>query len=402
MITIKSRIEALFADYKQHELRLKDCIERWRVRGKLKEYQHAHDLMGIIISFMQDYQSQQLADLGVYKKRYKESKAALKELKEITKPMLRQWVEAIVIAFVLAFFVRNFIFGLYHVPTGSAEKNILVGDRIWGNKMAYFFGKPQCGDLVIFDNPKFDYQKTSGFGYWWQRYIGLPLPILGLGSGPDNWVKRVIAGPGDTIEGRLEDDKTVIYRNGKKLDEPYVNPYPLIKTKKTTGFFMGEHFGPFSIPSFLRYEEKIVHYTFVPGVALDEQPYYRLTEQEVIKNWATGEYDLSYAFTPSFDYSYAGVRCVDNFGPFTLPEGKYWVMGDSRKNSQDSRYWLFLDEKLIHGRASFIIYSVDSEESLWLFELLKHPIDFWMKKIRYNRFFKSLHGYAVEEKKQRS
>jgi hypothetical protein len=78
------------------------------------------------------------------------------------------------------------------------------------------------------------------------------------------------------------------------------------------------------------------------------------------------------------------------FGPLTVPDGKYWMMGDSRKNSRDSRWWHFLDRERIHGRASFIIYSIDSEEAFWLFELIKHRINFWTKSIRFNRFFKIL------------
>ena len=65
-------------------------------------------------------------------------------------------------------------------------------------------------------------------------------------------------------------------------------------------------------------------------------------------------------------------------------------MGDSRRNSTDSRVWLFLDEDLIHGRASFIIYSIDSEEPFWLFELLRNPVRFFTKHVRFNRFFRSV------------
>lgn len=332
-------------------------------------------------------------DAVVLEKKLKEFKKNYKELIELTKPMWRQWVEAVGIALVLALILRNFVFGLYHVPTGSAEKNILVGDRIWGNKMAYFFSEVKRGELVIFDNPTFDYDQEGSFKYYWQRYIGLPIPLLGLTGGPDNWVKRVIAVPGDIIEGRMEDGKTAVYRNGKKLDEPYVNTLPLIALRKTYGLIPLTHVGPFQIPSFLRYDTKIVNYTYDPSQSFEDQPYYTMTAEEVVRKIGSNQPELLMPFTATPDYR--TYRNVDVFGPFKVPEGKYWVMGDSRKNSVDSRWWLFLDEKLVHGRASFVIYSVDSEEAFWLFDLIKHPIDFWTKHVRWNRFLSGLDGYKI-------
>jgi len=284
--------------------------------------------------------------------------------------------------------LRNFIFGLYHVPTGSAEPTILVGDRVWGNKLAYMFNKKvQRGDLVIFDNPLFKYDKSSRFHQLWQQYVGFEVPLLGLKSGPINMVKRVIAVPGDWIEGRVEDGKTVIYINEKKLDEPYVNPYPLIWLDKKVGFLPIEKIGPLTVPWFLR-ERSVkdgVWYTYVPGVPFEEQPYYNMEKHEVIQIPGYSSFRLPYTPSPQ---RFGGEKSADAFGPTRVPEGKYWVMGDSRKNSHDSRWFGFLDKKYIHGRLSFIIYSIDSQESFWLFELLKHPIDFWRKAIRWNRFFK--------------
>jgi signal peptidase I len=387
--------EILATKYQQRVASFKKVVEKWKMRGRLSDYQKGQLLLDRAQECLRQFHSDAAMDAKAKRKLYSSFARTYKELREITKPVWRQWAEAIVVAFVLALIFRNFIFGLYHVPTGSAEPNILVGDRIWGNKMAYFFKKPQRGELVIFDNPEFIYGQSSGLRYLWQHYVGFPVPILGLEPGPDNWVKRVIAVPGDTIEGRLEDNKTVIYLNGKKLSEPYVDAYPLVRAKKEVGFFDGENFGPISVPSFLQYTQKVVRYTFDPSLPLDKQPFYYLTNNEVIRKWDTGTYEFDYPFTPSYSFGFTDQHCVDVFGPFTLPVGKYWVMGDSRKNSRDSRYWLYLDEKLIHGRASFVIYSVDSEEACWIFDLLKHPIDFWTRHVRWLRFFKGLGSFYV-------
>ena len=313
------------------------------------------------------------------------SSIPLRQLNEIRKPVWRQWFEALIVVLPLVFILRNFVFGLYHVPTGSAEQNILVGDRLWGNKFIYFLKDVGRGEFVIFDNPEFNYERKNSIKKFLQKYIGFGIPMLGLPNGPDNWVKRVVAIPGDTIEGRIEDGKTVIYRNGKKIDEPYVNPHPLIRVIKTTGFLnTNANLGLFD---FLRQNKKLVNYTYVPDVELNKQPFYYMTKNEIYRDPITWQPILSKSHSPT--YNEFGQN-VDLFGPIKIPEGKYWVMGDSRKNSRDSRFWGFLDESLIHGRASFIIYSIDSEEPFWLLELLKHPVDFWTKYFRWNRTLNGL------------
>jgi len=317
---------------------------------------------------------------------YAQMKTCYKELRMIAKPVWQQWLEAIVVAGLAAFVIRTFIFGIYHVPTGSAEPNILVGDRLWGNKMVYFFSKPQRGDLVIFNNPEFVYSDNS-FLKLWQQYAGIPLFGV-LPSGPDNWVKRVIAVPGDRIEGRVENGRTVIYRNGEKLDEPYVNPYPLLVLNKTMGFFSAKSFPGNLLPSFLQKRIRQVRYAYDPSKPLAEQPFYYMQPEEVVRSYATGDPVVLNAFDPWYDDDMR--RTVDVFGPFTVPAGKYWVQGDSRRNSRDSRFWAFLDEEHLLGRASFVIFSIDSEEPLWLFALFKDPIGFLMHGIRWSRFLKPL------------
>lgn len=391
--------EKLLALYQSKRELFKERIDRFKAKNNIDLYGRGAQLLDEVDKLARELKNDFLITAEgqtgevILKNKLKAFKKTYKELYELTKPVWRQWTEAIVIALGLALVLRNFVFGLYHVPTGSAEKNILVGDRLAGNKMVYFFSPVKRGDLVIFDNPTFDYDRSSKFHYLWQRYVGFPIPLLGLGVGPDNWVKRVIAVPGDTIEGRIEEDKTVIYLNGKKLDEPYVNPFPLIAIRKSHGFIPWSHVGPIAVPSFLAYSTDVKNYTYDPSKPFDEQPYYLMKEEEIVKK-RSGKPALSEAYSPNYEYR-TGV-CVDVFGPYTVPQGKYWVMGDSRKNSIDSRWWLFLDHSLVHGRASFVIYSIDSEEAFWLFELIKHPISFWTKNIRWNRFFKGLNDYNAK------
>ncbi len=307
---------------------------------------------------------------------------------DVTPSELRQWLNAFIIAFIIVFILRTFIFGLYLVPTGSGEPHLLVGDRIYANKLAYRFTDIKRGDLVIFENPEFTYQEDN-IRRLWQKYLGIPIPFMGLQKGPENWVKRVIAFPGDTVQGKVESGKTVIYLNGKKLNEKYVNHFPLLRVQKTTGFFKTNKFLGLPLPASLQKTIKNVLYTFDPDKKFEQQPFYHITRKEVLNS---GGIHITRPFTP--DKIHPGAhKTIDAFGPIIIPEGKYWVMGDNRKNSKDSRHWGLLDKKLVKGRASFIIFSIDSQEPLWLFELVRHPLTFWTKQLRSNRFFKSLNTF---------
>ena len=397
MKRLKRTFELLYSKFGKRKSFYERKVEAWRNRGKMTFYEKGKDLLDTIKKEGTELKSM-LADSVVsveksaVKSRMKIFKKAYKQLHEITKPSWRQWLEALIIAGTVALLLRNFIFGLYHVPTGSAEPTVLVGDRVWGNKLAYMFGgKVKRGDLVIFDSPEHRYNKSNKLKSFWQKYIGLPIPLLGVESGPINMVKRVIAISGDWIEGRIEDGKTAIYLNGKKLNESYVNPYPLIWLRKETGFI------PFSflrsIPLLNYFQKKPVEggfwCTYDPSKPFEEQLYYNMEASEVIR--VPGYPSLRKPYTPSYK-GFMGGESADVFGPMRVPKGKYWVMGDSRKNSRDARWFGFLDESLIHGRLSFIIYSIDSQEPFWLFELLRHPIDFWRKAVRWNRFFKVPRG----------
>lgn len=295
----------------------------------------------------------------------------------------------------LIFLLKAFVFGWYGIPTGCLEPALLVGDRIIANKTAYWFSSVKRGDLAIFDNPEIPYSKNT-FIYLWQRFVGKKVKALGLPAGPDCWVKRVIAIPGDTLEGKIEDDKPVLYLNGKKLTEAYLNPYPLIAVRKINGFFSPKNSIIRALPSWLTWpivkrqsdncDGEPAFYTYDPSVSYEDQPYYKLEPQEVLKSPFTGKPFLR---KPGIADPY------DTF-KITVPENCYWCQGDSRRNSKDSRSWGLLNGDLIRGKASLIVYSINSEEILWLFDILKNPIDFWTKKLRTERSFTLLRNPLPE------
>lgn len=119
-----------------------------------------------------------------------------KETFNIKKEIL-SWLLIGVIAFLLAKGITNFVIIKAIIPTNSMENTIMTNDRIIGNRLAYLFSSPKRGDIVIF---KFPDDETQ------------------------NYIKRVIGLPGDTIE--IKDGGVYIYDSeGKLTDDPLDEPY---------------------------------------------------------------------------------------------------------------------------------------------------------------------------------
>ena len=225
------------------------------------------------------------------------------------KSVVREYFESIVIAVILALFVRTWVVQAFKIPTGSMENNLLIGDHLLVNK--FIFGptplaigravlpvRPiERGDIVVFKYP----------------------------DEPDrDFIKRVIGLPGETIE--LKNKK--VHVNGKPLDEPYV------------------------------------HFLTPPSNDYQEVTSYDLRER---------------------------------FGPVTVPADQYFVMGDNRDNSQDSRYWGFLPRHYVKGKALMIYWSYESGREDYLEEglvatlkRLGSVVTHFFTKTRWERLFNQI------------
>jgi len=71
-------------------------------------------------------------------------------MKDRTKSIIREWIESIVIAVLLALFVRAFIVQAFKIPTGSMRPTLIENDRIFVNKFIYRFREPRVGDIIVF------------------------------------------------------------------------------------------------------------------------------------------------------------------------------------------------------------------------------------------------------------
>jgi signal peptidase I len=122
-------------------------------------------------------------------------KQDIEESEETEKPQtekkgMKDMFDSLVVAFVIAMVIRTFLISAYKIPSGSMLDTIQIGDHILANKLSYIVGKPEFGDIAVFEyplEPRMDF------------------------------IKRVIGEPGDVIS--MEDRQ--IYRNGELLDEPY-------------------------------------------------------------------------------------------------------------------------------------------------------------------------------------
>lgn len=275
-------------------------------------------------------------------------------------------IRTLVIILPIAFFIRTFLYGLYQVPTGSMEKTMLVGERFLADKLTVWFHGPSRGDIITFNDAwQFQYSKNPAVRLF-QQYVW----------GPSNWTKRVIGIPGDHLKGVIEDGKPVIYLNGKKLDEPYLNPFPLI------GVY-AEGASPLDQDAFhMR--------TYDPNYSYEDQPYYHMNAYNVqVAKKAFERVGRPWKLDPQTPVQlHAGQKSPDEF-EVQLGDNEYWAMGDNRLGSGDSRFFGPLDGSHIHGKIVFRLWSIDSYESWWLLDLLKHPIDFW-RRVRWSRFFQTL------------
>lgn len=127
----------------------------------------------------------------------------------------------LIAAFIVVGAVLSFVAKPYHVPSGSMEQTLMPGDRVLVNRLAYVGSEPKTGEIVVFDADETwgaDGTVDEGPLKSALRWFG---EVTGFGpSGPHTLIKRVIAGPGQTVsccdaEGRLLVD-------GEPLDEPYV------------------------------------------------------------------------------------------------------------------------------------------------------------------------------------
>ena len=246
------------------------------------------------------------------------------------KSTIREYFESFDVTLVMAIFGMTFILQAVTVPTGSMQNTILVGDYLLVNKFIFTPGgyelpflpqrEIERGDIIVFKYPgnKVHPENDSS------RKL-VPYQI--------NYVKRVIGLPGETVEFR----DNQVFINGQLLPEHRV---------------IGDADDNISALSVSEFEER--------RAGEDYNVYYSKETMDAVK---AGQ-KLS---RRGYEFGVAGK-------PMKVPDNQFFVMGDSRDNSEDSRYWGFVPRELIIGRAMFVYWSCDRGASNGdFFGCLTHP-----------------------------
>jgi signal peptidase I len=191
---------------------------------------------------------------------------------------LVELVVIVAVAIGLAIGIQAFVVKPYRIPSGSMEPTLAVGERVLVNRIGHAFSAPSVGDIVVFHPPS-DFEAGCGDprqGVRQGETTGQACDEPGADSSDQNFIKRVVAGPGD----RLAIREGHVILNGRRQDESYIRPCD------------------------------------------------------------------------------AGAQC-DFPTPITIPPGHYFMMGDNRGASDDSRFWGPVPDEWVIGGAFATYWPID-------------------------------------------
>jgi len=234
----------------------------------------------------------------------------------LMQPWWLDWTAGLFPVILVVFLLRSFLFEPFKIPSGSMIPTLLVGDLILVNK--YHYGvrlpvinkkivtnhDPQRGDVMVFRYPK----DTS-----------------------IDYIKRVVGVPGDEVSFREQK----LYVNGVQA--------PLTETPPP-GFY-DEDLRMY----FPEYKEKLGEVEHRILLNPRAQPFYGPEDK------------ITFPFRENCRYSAEGVTCK-------VPPGHYFMMGDNRDNSQDSRWWGFVPDENIVGKAVLVWMNFGNLRRIGTFE----------------------------------
>jgi len=233
--------------------------------------------------------------------------------------LLGETLSTVIFAVVIAFFIRTFAYEPFNIPSSSMRPTLLVGDYLFVSKLSYGYSRYSIWGLPLIDERIFADEPERG------DVVVFKYPS----DNSTDYIKRVIGLPGDSIQVR-----------GGIL---HINGNPVVRRKLGATMYVDRYGTP----------AKVVEY------------------MEILPNGV--EHRI---FEVSDDMS------GDNTKVYKVPPGRFFMMGDNRDHSQDSRYpdVGFVPFRNLIGRAEFLFFS--HEESASMFKPWT-----WPAGIRFRRFF---------------
>jgi signal peptidase I len=265
-----------------------------------------------------------------------------RQLGPYRKTWLREYVEAISWAIVLALLIRSFIFEAFSIPSGSMIPTLEIGDRLFVNKIGYglyvpfspnrwlHWDEPERGDVIVFE---FQCEGDENHG--------------------EDYIKRIVATEGDRV--RLDNNRLFVNGSPLPTEEQGATSCDIYEPGVTS--ITAVHAGNCQC---VRQEETVEDFTYTtqhmaPNARLDS-----LARCPNRPDWP-----LRRPFVTGRCRYYGDEASNEHWPDVVVPEGHVFVMGDNRDRSEDGRYWGVVPYNNIKGTA-FLVWWPPSRFLTWL------------------------------------
>lgn len=347
---------------------------------------------------------------------------------------VRDWADALIFAIVAATLIRTFFFEAYTIPTPSMEKSMMVGDFLFVSKMHYGPKVPNTplsfpfvhNTLPGTKNTKsylewiqWDYHRLPGFSEIQRNDIVVFNYPMDEGVPVDkktNYIKRCVGTPGDTLsivdtQIMINGEASSIGDRGELQFTYYIettNPFHPRVFQNLQVYDVVNQGNRYQLRTTASNIEKIKAFSnvkFVQPIVLPDSTFEEnCFPSDPRRAWNKDNYGPIYipqagVTVPLDSMSLPLYRRIINTyeensleeradgiyingektSTYTFKYNYYWMMGDNRHNSLDSRYWGFVPENHIVGKAVFVWFSWDSQAK-------------GLDKIRWNRLMTVIHG----------
>lgn len=246
---------------------------------------------------------------------------------------LTSYLKTLLITILVAFFLKTFVVEAFRIPSGSMENTLLVGDFLLVNKLAYGLKTPRYVPLTNLAIPSLSLPASGRVRRGEVVVFEYPGPRDSVGEEyPVCYIKRCVGDPGDTVS--IRSGRVTI--NGREVLPPSQSKSSVLAGGSETAIV--NNYGPTVVPK--------------RGDVID-------VSSGSLKQWK--EFIEREHHQVQIDST--GSVMIDGVGTtrYTVQHNYYFMLGDNRGNSSDSRFWGFVPDDYIIGEALVVYWSWDPE-----------------------------------------